>query len=368
LRVASIDHHQQPGLSIYGFQSGSGFELLFQFKHACCDAIGALQFIEDVLLAYAWAIDVRSNKKVYDDGPIAWYRIDPKHLRGRARFGLTRWQLLGKVRQQAVGLFGAWHFLTRISAQLASASSTASLAEESMSFPAAHTCELSATVTTSLLAKAREAGTTLNNLLIRDLLLAIGDLQNLRSRAYDRGWLRLSIPVNLRRPATRNLSAANVVGMVFVDRQKHDLSDQHSLLKGIHGQMKQIKDRELGMLFPLSLQFSKGLPGARKRMQRMSSDSRCRCTAVLSNVMRPFDTIPLPRRDGKLVVGDFELTGIEFLPPVRQGTPAAFGVLTYADRLNITLQYDPRILTPQEAEELLRGYVNYLLHSAGPQK
>ena len=237
-----------------------------------------------------------------------------------------------------------------------------------MSFPAARTRDLSTTVTTSLLAKARAAGTTLNNLLIRDLLLAIGDFQNPRSSAHDREWLRLSIPVNLRRPATHNLSAANIVGMIFVDRQMHDLSDQHSLLEGIHGQMRQIKGLELGMIFPLSLRFFNGLPGARKRMQRMSSDSRCRCTAVLSNLMRPFDTSPLPRRDGKLVVGDFELTGIEFLPPVRQGTPAAFGVLTYADRLNITLQYDPRSLTPEEAEELLHGYVNYLLHSAGPSE
>lgn len=356
LGTSHIDLLKQPGLAVIGCQSAHDLELLFQFHHACCDAIGGIQLVEDLLLAYDQA--VRGTDKPC---PSTWRRIDAACLANRATFGLTPWQLLGKIKQQAVGLIGAWQFLTRTPVQLISSAPAVALAEESQTFPAAYTYDFSAAVTASLLAQAGAAGTTLNNLLIRDLLLAIGDFRNSCHSRGDRQWLRLSIPINLRRAADDNLSAANLVSMVFIDRQPDDLHDQESLLHGIHGQMQQIKDLELGLTFPLSLRFFRGIPGASQRMRRMSSDPRCRCTTVLSNLMRPLSETPLPHRDGKLAVGDCELTGIEFLPPVRQGTQAAFGVLTYADRLNITLHYDPRSMASADAQELLSLYTRYLI-------
>jgi hypothetical protein len=215
-----------------------------------------------------------------------------------------------------------------------------------------------------LLAEARTSGTTLNNLLIRDLLLAIGDFRTAERGGDARQWLRLSIPMNLRRPNGANFSAANIVSMVFVDRQTKDLSDSHAVLKGVHRQMQQIKDLELGLTFPLSLRIAKWLPGGRTRIRRMSNDSRCRCTAVLSNLMRPLSEVALPRRNSKIVVGDCVLDEFEFLPPVRQGTQASFGAATYAERLNITLHYDSRSMTGDDAQELLTRYTHYLQQSA----
>ncbi len=363
LAAVSIDLENQTGLIVYGCLTTSGVELLFQFHHACCDAIGGLQLIEDVFIAYAQQVGVSSGGAHGNDFPLAWREIDPSHLSLRAKFGLTRWQLLAKIKQQAVGLIGAWQFLMRTPAQLSDAPLAMSHSASSQAFPAACTTNLTSAATDTLLSQARAAGTTLNNLLIGKLLRTLADFRGPRHPHCEDQWLRLSIPMNLRRPADECLSAANVVSMVFIDRRAEDLSDKDVLLRGIHDQMQQIKDLELGLTFPLSLRFFNGLPGAKKRMRRMSRNPRCRCTAVLSNLMRPLSNTPLPRREGRFVLGDCELTGIEFLPPVRPGTSAAFGVLTYADQLNIALHYDSNSLTPTEAEELLKIFVGHLLES-----
>jgi NRPS condensation-like uncharacterized protein len=351
-----IDLENQPGMIVSGYKKQGGDELVFQFHHACCDAIGGLQLIEDVLLAYAKRVDGN-----HDEGsPVAWRAIDSKQLPLRAKFGLTRWQLLAKLKQQAVGLIGAWQFLMRTPAQLSDANPAASDSAMSSPFPAAYTANITTTVTESWIDQSRASKTTFNNLLICKLLRAISDFRSSRNPSPDRRWLRLSIPVNLRRAGTENLSAANVVSMIFIDRRSEDLADEEKLLRSVHDQTQQIKDLDLGLTFPLSLRLFTSLPGYQKRMQRMRSDPRCRCTAVLSNLVRPLSNTPLSRRDGKLILGDSELTGIEFLPPVRPGTAAAFGVLTYSDQLSIALHYDSHSLTQFEAKELIDGFVAQL--------
>jgi NRPS condensation-like uncharacterized protein len=355
-----LDLRKHPGLAVLGCETSSGIELLFQFHHSACDGIGALQFIEDFFHAYDDAFQRNGSCNAQQ---VARRRIDPQHLALRGNFGLTRWQLLKKIRKQAASLYGIRDFLMRTPTKLVTSAINPLQSAQPRLYPTSIAHTFTVAETKLLLAEARGSGTTLNNLLIRDLLLAIGDFRTAERGGDARQWLRLSIPMNLRQSSGTNLSAANMVSMVFVDRQTKDLSDSQAALNGIHRQMQQIKDLELGLTFPLSLKLAKLLPGGRSRMQRMSSDTRCRCTAVLSNLMRPLSEVALPRRDGKIVVGDCVLDEFEFLPPVRQGTQASFGAATYADRLNITLHYDSRSMSSDDAQELLTRYVQYLQKS-----
>jgi NRPS condensation-like uncharacterized protein len=356
-----LDLREQPGLAVLGCETSSGMELLFQFHHSACDGIGALQFIEDFFHNYDDAFQRNGSRNAQQ---VVRRRIDPQHLVARGNFGLTRWQLLKKIRRQAVSLYGIRDFLTRTPTKLISSERQAMASEELRLFPRSLTHTFSTAETNSLLAEAHASGTTLNNLLIRDLLLAICDFRTAERGGEKQQWVRLSIPMNLRRSNCSNLSATNMVSMVFVDRQSNDLCDTRAALDGIHRQMQQIKDLELGLTFPLSLKLSRWLPGGKKRLRRMSSDTRCRCTAVLSNLMRPLNDVALPRREGKIVVGDCMLDEIEFLPPVRQGTQASFGVATYADRLNVAMHYDSRCISGDEAQELLNRFNEYLRNSA----
>jgi hypothetical protein len=359
-----LDLRKQPGVAVHGYETCSAVDFLFQFHHSSCDGIGGLQFIEDFFCAYHNASHQAAENGCGQAQQTVLRRIDPEYLPNRGKFGLTRWQHLKKIRKQGVSLYGVWHFLTRTPTKLVSFAPAASLSEQPRLFPTSMAHTFTVIETKLLLAEARASGTTLNNLLIRDLLLAIGDFRTAERGGEARQWLRLSIPMNLRRSNGDNLSAANIVSMVFVDRQTKDLSNSHAVLKGVHRQMKQIKDLELGLTFPLSLRIAKWLPGGRTRLRRMSNDSHCRCTAVLSNLMRPLSEVALPRRDGKIVVGDCVLEEFELLPPVRQGTQASFGAATYADRLNIAMHYDSRSMTGDDAQELLTRYTHYLQQSA----
>lgn len=359
-----LDIRSQPGLAVLGFESCSGIELLFQFHHTACDGMGALQFIEDLFCDYHNATQSSVENGSGLPRQATWHRFDPQYLAVRGNFGLTHWQLLKKVRKQAVSLYGIWDFLMRTPTKLVTSTINPSQSVQPRLFPTSIAHTLTVEETNSLLTVAHSSGTTLNNLLIRDLLLAINDFRTSERGGDGCQWVRLSIPMNLRRPDGENFSATNMVSMVFVDRRADALSDSEAALEGIHRQMQQIKDLELGLTFPLSLKLSRWLPGGKKRLRRMSSDTRCRCTAVLSNLMRPLNDVALPRRNGKIIVGDCVLDEIEFLPPVRQGTQASFGVATYADRLNVAMHYDSRCMTSDEAQELLNGFTRYLQKSA----
>lgn len=357
--ATAFDLFREPGLRVLGRSRESATGLQFQFHHSCCDAIGALRFVEDLLVAYAAAIDGDAN--------LAKFRsIDEHRLRDRGRFELTRWKLVRMARKQAVGLLGAGQFLMRQPVPVKPIVAGLANAKLPNVFPAAQTHEFSEAETAGLFATARELKTTVNNVLIRDLFLALGDFRLRRQLGHDRDWLRLSIPMNLRSGSDETQSAANVVSMIFLDRRPHEFSDRKTLLAGIDAEMNLIKRNQLGFTFPLSLRFTRSLPGAISRMRRMSKKEVCRGTAVLSNLVRPFTDAPLPRRDGRLVAGGLTLERIEFLPPVRPHTLAAFGVLTYAERLNVALHFDPRGLTEQDASELLRNVVNRVGQSIQP--
>ncbi len=355
-----IDLCTQPGLRVSAQQRDDETWLFAQFHHSCCDAIGALRFIEDLLVAYHIAT-------AHGDAERISHRLIHEHrLRDRGQFGMTRWKLVRMARKQAVGLLGARQFLMRTPVPVQPIGAVSAGAALPGKYPTALTHEFSDSETVAIAHGAKWWDTTVNNLLIRDLFLALGRFRSNRQLGEGGEWLRLSIPINLRRDEDERLSAANVVSMVFLDRRPHDFHDAEALLDGIGREMRLIKANQLGLTFPLSLRFTRSLPGAIARMRRMSAKPICRGTAVLSNLVRPLLYTPLPRCAGKIVAGGMTLERIEFLPPIRPYTLAAFGVLTYADRLNVSLHFDPRGLSQQEASELLQNFVNCVGETTRP--
>lgn len=344
--VPRIDLCSDSGVRVIGNSQSGETQLQFQFHHACCDGVGALQFIEDVLHGYARSMDLR--------------RLDDRTLAGRGKFGMTRWKLLGMARKQAVGLRGIGQFLMRTPVPVKPATKQQIMAALPMTFPSAFSDSLTPDETKRLVAAAKLRQTTLNNVLICDLFLALAKFRADREIGDPQEWLRLSIPVNLRGPQDAQLPAANVVSMVFLDRRPAEFGDVDRLLQSVHDEMQLIKDLQLGLTFPLSLSFSKRIPGSTSRWRRISKQDKCRATCVLSNLMRPFADSSLPRRDGTIVVGNLALERIDFLPPIRAYTAAAFGVLTYRDELRITLHFDSRVMEKSEANELLACYVHGL--------
>jgi len=201
---------------------------------------------------------------------------------------------------------------------------------------------------------AKRSGCTVNDLLARDLFLALVQFRKRHSLGGPTDWLRLSVPVNLRRAADRKLSAANVVSMVFLDRRAPDCCDPERLLRGIHDEMQLIKTHELGLTFMLSLWLVRHLPGG---FASRSDRYQCTATCLFTNLGNLYARTPVPRdEESRLRVGGQVLESLDLIAPIRPFTGAAFTPFHYAKRLGTTLQYDPRMLSDEQARELLQDY------------
>ncbi len=355
LPATPIDLFAEPGLRVSARRCGEETKLGFQFHHSCCDAMGGLQLVEDLMVGYA-ASENRTE-------PASFSSIDKKRLLGRGRFGLTPWKLLRLAPKQAKGLLGVRQFLMRQAVPLLPVE-IESKAKVPDSFPSSCGHQFSEAETAGLLSAARRAGATVNDLLARDLFLALGDFRSTRRLTEKNDWLRLSVPINLRGANDNQLSAANVVSMVFLDRQPADLHHRKALLESIGQEMQLIKANRLGLTFPLSLWFARSLPGGSSRLRGICNTQTCRGTVVLSNLGRPLLDMPMPRRNGKIAVGKMTLERMEFLPPIRPKTVVAFGVFTYAGRLQVDLHFDRRVLSGAEGEGLLGDFVPRIRETA----
>jgi hypothetical protein len=196
---------------------------------------------------------------------------------------------------------------------------------------------------------------------MRDWFLAI---YAWKKRHYPRpsdGWLRLCVPTNLRTEEHRQLPAANVVSMAFVERREKDLANADRLLLGVHREMALIKRLHLGQAFVVGMGLVERLP---HKFLHAIFRGRCWASGVLSNLGVVMADSALPKRgDGRLEVDGVVLEKIDALAPLRVATQAAFTAFTYAGRLSLTLHYDSRAIEQAQAEDLLDTYVQHLQSS-----
>jgi len=347
-----IDLRRERGLRLWVGEGDGQTELVFQFHHACCDGAGALQLIGDVLLSYANAIAPDAN--------LLLPPLNAQLLQGRGRFGLTPWKLLRIAPQQMVGLLGARQFLQRKPIPLAAGLQPLGNCRQAAVYPTAISRSLTPDETVALKAAARRLKCTVNDLMIRDLFLALEAFRALHGTSRANDWLRLSIPMNLRREADNQLPAANVVSMVFLDRQPPQLQNPQQLLTTVVEEMGLIKRLRLGLTFVFSLQLLQWLPGG---LRRATGKDDCRATCVLSNLMEPLRELPLPRDSGRLVVGDLILEGLDVVPPLRPQTNVSIVAFQYAGQSHFTMAYDPRVLCRDNATEILDRYISALRNS-----
>jgi hypothetical protein len=209
--------------------------------------------------------------------------------------------------------------------------------------------ELSLVETKKYIARAKEYRVTVNDLLLRDLFLAMGQWREKWVMPSDRPWMRISMPMNLRTEQLQKMPAANAVTMLFLDRRESEFSDPEQLLQGIHRETYWIKRTEQKHFLLLTLRIRKLLPGGIGRELKLK---KCRATSVLSNLGNVFKSFP-HRSDGRLVVGNSVLETIDAAPPIRSGTLVSLSALTYAGRLRLILRYDSKNITKEQANDLL---------------
>lgn len=347
-----IDLRNEIGLQLAAIRQGDRTDLVFGGHHACADALGGASYARDVFINYA---NLTGTSTQHMRLPV----LDDAGIKSRGRFGMNWKQLIKQLPMQMVGLAGARQFVGRKPVPLIPHSAE-SQHELPQGYPHVITAELDPGTTSRLRQRCNRSHSTMNDLLARDLFLAINDWRQKRNGDPSE-WMRMMIPMNVRTRHTRDLPATNFVSSVFLDRRGQDFADADKLLRGISDEMRVIKDNHLGMTFLLSLKLLNLIPG---RLQQTATAERCTSSCIFSNLDRHFLRLPFPRIGGRLAIGNLILDRAWTIAPLRPYSVASFMSLVYNGRLLLTLHHDGRWVEADAAEELMNDWINRIRESS----
>jgi NRPS condensation-like uncharacterized protein len=351
--IPYLDIHRETGFRFYDSMTDGSSTCYFVFHHVCMDGKGAFQFIGDWLIAYDRLCGKRKELPQFPP-------LDQQLLARRTFYGRNIWQRFKMIPHQAVGLLGAREFVMRRPQPILPQVESFESPETPVGFPAGIVHCFEPDDLLALRAAAKRDGATINDLLIRDVFLALNRWRIANDADDQNAWLRLMVPVSLRSEFETEMPATNVVGSVFVDRRGKDCTDKNALLESIRRQMQMIKKHELGFAFLWSLWLQRWLPGG---LQRVVRGEKCLSSATLTNLGRLFEDLTMPRRDGFLTIGNVELISVDGTAPIRPKNYAAFAVISYANRLSITLHYNSHAVPKESAKNLLQMVVTAIRES-----
>jgi len=342
-----INLQEEIGLRVCVHSGTQTSDMTLQFHHSCCDGAGFLAFLQDWLVFYA-----RQRGAELDESRLPNY--DPRRLSNRARYGLTWWKLLKLLPRQLIGLQGVKQFMARAPQPLHPHSAHPTGQSPPAQYPsgARHVFTVDETIRFRQIAQLQNV--TTNDLLARNLFLAIFQWRQEQGLGIDHEWLRMMVPMDLRTAADREMPAANIVSSVFLDRRSIDSMDSEQLLASIHDEMQLIKRNQLGLTFLFSLRLFDWLPGG---IRKSVKTDRCTISFIFTNVGKALARTPLPKRSGRLLAGDVMLEGLQALVPLRPYNCAAFCVHQYAGKLVMDLHYDSGVLASDHARRIIENFV-----------
>jgi hypothetical protein len=346
-----LDIRAEPGVRLTAVVGRTRSDLVVQFHHAASDALGAFDFLSDLLTLYANLVAGEDRHRLKP--------LDADRLRHRATLGLGVRGLLRRAPGDLGALLRAQRFYKRRPVPV----TPPRRGRPEPLPPDFPQCRLHRFDRTEIVGIARMASASeasVNSLLARDLFLAIRDQRRQQGRASAEDWYRIVVPVNLREVADRRMPAANRVSMVFLDRQVPDAQDEDRLLGEILEEMAIVKRDARGLRFLLVLGLLQWFPAILAKGLRRR---RPWVTALLTNVGAALSNCHLPRRDGKLLVGDLTLEAVDMVPIIRAREPVAFAVNSYAGRLTLGMHFDPRTISAADAEAMLGLYADRIRQS-----
>jgi NRPS condensation-like uncharacterized protein len=348
LHASRIDLTAESGLRTWLFVGPSNADLLFEFHHSCCDGLGALIFLEDLLVTYHGITEGTETTDV---------SVRSHGLKRRAAIPLTAGQAVRKIPLDIMDFF---RIISRRPAIAAKADRPKK--HDGDPRPSAFLShQFSTAELDALLAEARTQSATLNSILMKDVYRSIDQWMCESGNSAHR-WIRMGVPASTRARDSLQRTCCNQVTIMFLDQHSSDIRTSDALLKRIA--LLTRFHRESNIWYSM-LQLLNCLAAVPPLLRLYLRTNRRMCTTISSNVGRAFESCPLPRRQGQLVVGDMLLTSLNFLSPLRPGTEVTFGFVTYANTLSLSMHYKPHRVGEQEARKLLQKVVGNLRKSAG---
>jgi hypothetical protein len=353
----SIDLRREVGLRIWVREGEATARVLLQFHHAACDGLGAFQYVEDLLAAYDCLVQRPGIEPELRP-------LEPTRLTSRAIFTAPAPQeplppiaFGDRLRGVALGVKETVRLLTRRADPVAAPTQP----QKSRPFLEYHVHTLEQDEFRRLRRAATAAEATLNDLLLRDLFLALRNWNAQHGAWSDRSQLRILMPLSMRTKGDELLPAANRISYGFLTREARDVDSADSLLEGVRNETRHILRANLGQLFIGGISL---LPSLQKPMLTVFGRG-CMATAVMTNPGDPTRrfTHRFRREEGELVAGNVRLEKITGVPPLRHETRAAFSVVPMAGRLSLSAKCDPGLFTTEESRAVLDLFVERLRSS-----
>ncbi|PQO44272.1 hypothetical protein [Blastopirellula marina] len=348
-----IDLRQNVGMRIYVRSGSERSTIMFHFHHACADGVGIFAFIEDLLIGY--------NNATPGAKPTTPRKLEPERLKNRCNSALenpTIWQGLCDV---GSGIASAYRFFAERPLPL-----TSGLAQLPADAPRKQrgmiTKSLSNETTVALRKFSTESKVTLNDLLIRDLFLALHEQIQRQGYAINRRQLRVLMPQNLRGRGDNAMPVTNDVGFAFLTRHGDFCLQSEELRKSLAWETSAIRSNHL------SRYFIGGLEAVQKLgvLPWMLNGKICFATAVLTNFGNSWRRFAakLPVAGGGLIAGNLVYDSLVGVPPVRPRTSAAFSVTTTSEQILLTVKQDPYHYSQEESETLLSLFCEKVTQTA----
>jgi NRPS condensation-like uncharacterized protein len=340
----SIDLHNEIGLRLFVREHDGRTELTVTFHHATSDGKGVFNFGEDLIAAYG---ELRGGR------PRA-PRTGQELLQERAFFGLTLGERLARMWRDMIVL---WKFFTMIPATLSGKSGgkpILSAAPQRSDIYRIVRRKIPRDTIARVKLTANANGSTLNDILLRDLFMTLGAWNHLAGGNSPATRVTVAVPVCMRGARFQNTSASNYVSMHILHVPNRVLQHPGNLLRHIHKIMRFVKSFEMGHTLVVFAMLAGKIPGGLSRFFQIPLS---RATAVLTNLGVPYSDSPLRDGPGPIRFADMTLTGVETLPPVRDRTRVGISINSYDGDLRVTMRYDDTVFDEAAADRLVDKFV-----------
>jgi NRPS condensation-like uncharacterized protein len=309
--------------------------------HAVADGQGIMQAVHDMWLRY---------DALFHGRPLpSWGRV-PRKLATRNRFGLNLLRILQLLPKQSIGLLGVRQYVMRNPRPLVDSPEPTKF-DGPESWIHAISFRLSRQDSQRLRQAAQVRAQTVNDIIAGIVFEACLKLRQSQPSYRSDNWFRMMVPISMRSSEEyRRQTACNIVSCVFLDRVPDQVQDREPLFQSIHDELELIKRNRLAFLFIFSIWLRKTFSQPWAATER-KLPNRCQTSVVFSNLGRVFSD---GRADtGRLVAGDATLESVAVLAPLSPWMMAAFIAIQYAGELQLSLRYDSRCVSEQQARELV---------------
>ena len=357
-----IDLTRETGLRVWAEQTADDAELTLQYHHACCDGIGAAQFLQDIALGYARQFAIRSG----ESAPPELQPVDLTMLKTRnAQEGRRVANLPGSaLRRMRIVLKYTLRYLRQKKIPFVFGSGCERQPADSVDI---RMIDISRQETRALRDLAKRHNASLNDLLVRELMLLATSWNSQVSKGPERIWswrqptVCVLVPTSLRGPRDSELPACNVVSYIFMSRPVAMVKDPDQLLDSITDEMQKAHKFQAGWFFIQALQTLKRIPGGLALVMRSTSKS-CMSTTVLSHMGNLLNAIGsrLPRENCQIRMGNLLVTEIYGVPPIRQGTSVVFSSMMIGGSLKICVRCCRRHFSETETSLIVERFSSQL--------